>query len=84
MASVRAVAPPGRRRVVPAYVRDVITQLSVHATSELVARLLRRLQKLRSGRLLGRFFAAGRERLREVSAGLCLHRVPNLGRCPVS
>jgi hypothetical protein len=43
-----------------------------------------RLQKLRTGRLLGRFFAASRERLREVSASLGLRRVPKLGGCPVS
>jgi hypothetical protein len=43
-----------------------------------------RLHKLRTGRLLGRFFAASRARLREVSAGLGLRRVPNLGGCPVS
>jgi hypothetical protein len=43
-----------------------------------------RLHKLRTGRLLGRFFAASRERLREVSASLGLRRVPNLGGCPAS
>jgi hypothetical protein len=43
-----------------------------------------RLHKLRTGRLLGRFFAASRECLREVSARLGLRRVPNLGGCPVS
>jgi hypothetical protein len=43
-----------------------------------------RMDKLRTGRLLGRFFAASRERLREVSARLGLRRVPNLGGCPVS
>jgi hypothetical protein len=40
--------------------------------------------RLRTGRLLGRFFAASRERLGEVSAGLGLRRVPNLGGCLVS
>jgi REP element-mobilizing transposase RayT len=43
-----------------------------------------RLDKLRTRRLLGRFFAASRERLRAVSAGLGLRRVPNLCGCPVS
>jgi hypothetical protein len=42
------------------------------------------LHKLRTGRLLGCSFAASRERLREVSAGLGLRRVPNLGGCPVN
>ena len=41
-----------------------------------------RLEKLRGGRLLGRFFAASRERLRAVAARLGLHHVANLGGCP--
>jgi len=41
-----------------------------------------RLDKLRKGRLLGRFFAASRQRLREVAERLGLRRVPNLGGCP--
>jgi hypothetical protein len=41
-----------------------------------------RLVQLRRGRLLGRFFAARRERLRAVAARLGLTRVPNLGGCP--
>ena len=43
-----------------------------------------RLEKLRQGRLLGRFLAATRQRLREVAAGLGVKRVPNLGGCPAS
>ncbi len=41
-----------------------------------------RLEALRKGRLLGRFFAASRARLREVALGLGLGAVPNLGGCP--
>ena len=41
-----------------------------------------RLEKLKGGRLLGRFFAASRERLREVAARLGVHHLPNLGGCP--
>ena len=41
-----------------------------------------RLEKRRSGRLLGRFFAASRERLREVAARLRVHHLANLGGCP--
>ncbi len=41
-----------------------------------------RLEKLREGRLLGRFFAASRQRLRDVAGRLGLRRVPNLGGCP--
>jgi hypothetical protein len=42
------------------------------------------LEALRKGRLFGRFFAASRERLREVGERLKLRRVPNLGGCAVS
>jgi REP element-mobilizing transposase RayT len=41
-----------------------------------------RLEKLSKGRLFGRFFAASRQRLREVAERLGLRRVPNLGGCP--
>jgi REP element-mobilizing transposase RayT len=41
-----------------------------------------RLHKLKDGRLLGRFFAASRERLREVAAHLGVHHLANLGGCP--
>jgi REP element-mobilizing transposase RayT len=41
-----------------------------------------RLQKLRTGRLLGRFFAGSRQRLRDMAQRLALHHVPNLGGCP--
>ena len=41
-----------------------------------------RLDKLRSGRLFGRFFAASRERLREVAERLDVRRVANLAGCP--
>src|SRR4029077_1880479 len=40
-----------------------------------------RLEKLSRGRLLGRFFAATRERLREVARGLGVHHLANLGGC---
>ena len=41
-----------------------------------------RLEKLKSGRLLGRFFAASRTRLREVAARMKVHHLANLGGCP--
>jgi len=41
-----------------------------------------RLEKLSKGRLLGRFFAASRERLREVATRLGVHHLANLGACP--
>jgi REP element-mobilizing transposase RayT len=41
-----------------------------------------RIEKLSKGRLLGRFFAASRERLREVARSLGVHHLANLGGCP--
>jgi hypothetical protein len=41
-----------------------------------------RLLKLSKGRLLGRFFAASRARLREVAARLGVHHLANLAACP--
>ena len=41
-----------------------------------------RLEKLSKGRLLGRFFAASRARLREVAAHFRVHHLANLGGCP--
>jgi len=43
-----------------------------------------RLEKLSKGRVFGRFFAASRQRLREVADRLGLRRVPNLGGCPAT
>ena len=43
-----------------------------------------RLEKLKHGRLLGRFFAASRHRLREVAAHLNVHHLANLDGCPAS
>jgi hypothetical protein len=43
-----------------------------------------RLEGLRQGRLLGRFFASSRQRLREVAEQLGLRRTANLGGCPAS
>jgi hypothetical protein len=40
-----------------------------------------RLRKLSEGRMLGRFFAASRQRLRDVAERLALRRVANLGGC---
>jgi len=43
-----------------------------------------RLEKLSAGRLLGRFLAASRQRLREVAERLGLRRAVNLGSCLVT
>jgi hypothetical protein len=42
-----------------------------------------RLEKLKAGRLLGRFFAATRARLREAATALGVRRLANLDACPV-
>ena len=43
-----------------------------------------RLEKLSEGRLLGRFLAASRQRLKEVADQLGLRRAVNLGCCQVT
>ncbi len=43
-----------------------------------------RLDKLRGGNVLGRFFATSRQRLRAVAERPGLKRVPNVGGCPAS
>ena len=42
-----------------------------------------RLQKLAASRLLGRFFAVSRARLREVAGRLGVHHLANLAGCAV-
>jgi hypothetical protein len=41
-----------------------------------------RMEKLRDGRLLGRFFATTRAKLREIAERLGMRRPPNLAGCP--
>jgi hypothetical protein len=43
-----------------------------------------RLERLRRGRLLGRFVAASRQRLRDVAERRGLRRTANLRGCPAS
>ncbi len=42
-----------------------------------------RMEKLRKGRLFGRFFAASRDRLQKAAEHLGMRRVANLAGCPV-
>jgi hypothetical protein len=42
------------------------------------------MNKLLGGRLLGRFFAARRDRLREAASTLGVHHLANLGGCGAS
>ncbi len=41
-----------------------------------------RIEKLSTGRLMGRFFAASRACLREIAAHLGVHHLANLAGCP--
>ena len=51
-------------------------------TAEHFAARLGRLLKLSEGRLLGRFFAPGRQRLSDVAEHLGVHHLTNLASCP--
>ena len=68
--------------------RDCKAVISAELTSVLervgctAERSQSRLEKLKGGRLLGRFFAASRGRLREVAAQMQVHHLANLGGCP--
>jgi hypothetical protein len=82
----RAQVRSGRLRVVPGpslfakedqRVAEIFDRLGTSAETWQA-----RLQKLSEGRLLGRFFAASRERLRDVAARLGLRRAVNLAGCP--
>ena len=42
-----------------------------------------RIEKLRGDRLLGRFFAASRKKLREIAGRLGVRRLVNLRGCPI-
>ena len=66
-----------RKAAISAEVSGILERLGSNAES-----WWSRLEKLSKGRLLGRFFAASRERLREVARGLGVHHLANLGGCP--
>ena len=42
------------------------------------------LERLKAGRMLGRFFAATRARLRQAATALGVHHLANLDACPAS
>ena len=67
------------KAVISAEITGILERLGSNAD-----RWQSRLEKLKGGRLLGRFFAASRERLREVAAQLKVHHLANLGGCPAS
>ena len=71
----RAVVPRGKA-VISGEMAGVLERLGSNAENWQA-----RLQKLAAGRLLGRFFAASRARLREVAERLGVHHLANLGGC---
>ena len=66
----------GGKAVISAELSGILERLGSSAES-----WWSRLEKLSRGRLLGRFFAASRDRLREVARGLGVHHLANLGGC---
>ena len=65
------------KAVVSAELAGILDRLSSSAKSWHT-----RLEKLRTGRLFGRFFAASRQSLREAAERLNVRRVANLAGCP--
>ena len=61
------------KSVISAELTAILTRLGTTAESSQA-----RVDKLKSGRLLGRFFAASRKRLREAAAKLRVHHLANL------
>jgi hypothetical protein len=64
------------KTVISAELTGILNRLGTTAESSQA-----RLEKLKSGRLLGRFFAASRERLREAATRPRVHHLANLVRC---
>jgi len=67
------------KAVIPRQVAEIFERLGSSAETWQA-----RLKKLSKGRFSGRFFAASRQRLREVADRLGLRRVPNVGGCPAT
>jgi hypothetical protein len=67
-----------RNAAISAELARVFGRLSTHADRWRI-----RLEKLRTGRLFGRFFAATRDRLKQEAGRLGVRSVWNLGGCPV-
>ena len=65
------------KAVISAEISGILARLGSNAQ-----RWQARLETLKTGRLLGRFFAASRARLREVASRLNVHHLANLGGCP--
>jgi hypothetical protein len=64
--------------VISAELAGIFERLATNAESWRI-----RLEKLRTGRLFGRFFAASRDRLNQEADRLRVRFVWNLGGCPV-
>jgi hypothetical protein len=64
------------KAVISAEVAGILERLGSNAES-----WWSRIEKLSNGRLLGRFFAVNRQRLRDVARRLGVHHLANLGGC---
>ena len=84
-----------RRRLACLSIRKTGFLLRVRATTTIITIAMKkreatsnaeswwaRIEKLNKGRLLGRFFAASRARLREAAAHLGVHHLANRAGCP--
>lgn len=65
------------KATIPKSAAEILTRLGADADTWCA-----RLTRLASGRLLGRFFAARRSRLRDVAKQLGVHHLANLDACP--
>jgi hypothetical protein len=72
------VRPPGGKASISAEPAGVFERLGCSAQSWQI-----QIEKLRGDRLLGRFFAASRKKLREIGERLGVRRLVNLRGCPI-
>jgi hypothetical protein len=72
------VRPPGGKASISADLAGIFERLGYSAQSWQV-----QFEKLRGDRLLGRFFAASRAKLREIREYLGVRRLVNLQGCPM-
>ena len=70
--------PPGGKASISAELAGVFVRLGCSAQSWQI-----QIEKLRGDRLLGRFFAASRAKLREIAGRLGVHHLVNLRGCPI-
>ena len=74
----RPGSAPSVRTIISAELAGVFERLGCSAQSWQI-----QIEKLRGDRLLGRFFAASRKKLREIGERLGVRRLVNLRGCPI-